>query len=47
MTDAEPTAAEVAAVADAIVLQSPGQVTFDAAGETLVQEHERVVRGAR
>ena len=47
VTDAEPTTAEIVAVADAVVLQSPGQVSFDAAGPTLVQEHERVVRGGQ
>ena len=47
LTDAEPTDAERNAVADAVVLQSPGQVTFDSAGAALVFENERVVRGGQ
>ena len=43
-TEETGTAAEVAAVADAIVLQSPGQVTFDAIGPTLVFDGDRVAR---
>ena len=47
LTEAEPTDAERNAVADAVVLQSPGQVTFDSAGAALVFEDERVVRGGQ
>jgi len=47
VTQAEPTDAERNAVADAVVLQSPGQVTFDSAGPALVFEDERVARAGR
>ena len=44
VTSAEASAAERAAVADAIVLQSPGQITFDSAGPALVYDGDRVAR---
>ena len=44
VTAATATAAEAAAVADSIVLQSPGQITFDAAGETLTFDGDRIAR---
>ena len=44
VTTATATAAEAAAVADSIVLQSPGQITFDAAGETLTFDGDRIAR---
>ncbi len=46
-TAAEPTEAERAAVADAVVLQDPGQITYEAAGPALVFEDERVARGGQ
>ena len=47
VTDAEATEAERNAIADAVALVSPGQVTFDAAGPALVFEDERVARGGQ
>ena len=44
VTEAEATAAERAAVADSIVLQDPGQVTFDAMGPALVFDGDRIAR---
>ena len=47
VTEAEATDAERNAVADAVVLVSPGQITFDAAGPALVFEDERVARAGQ
>ena len=44
LTDARATDAEVAAVADALVLQSPGQITFDSIGPTLTFDGDRIAR---
>ena len=43
-TTATGTAQEAAAVADAIALQSPGQVTFDSIGPTLTFDGDRIAR---
>ena len=47
LTEVEPTKAERAAVEDSVLLQSPGQVTFDSAGPALVYEGERIARGGQ
>ena len=47
VTEAEATDAERNAIADAVALVSPGQVTFDAAGPALVFEDERVARAGQ
>jgi len=47
ITEAEATDAERNAIADAVALISPGQVTFDAAGPALVFEDERVARAGQ
>ena len=47
VTEAEATDAERNAIADAVALVSPGQITFDAAGPALVFEDERVARGGQ
>lgn len=44
VTEAEASADERAAVADSIALLSPGQVSFDAAGPTLVFDGDRIAR---
>ena len=43
-TEAEGTSAEKAAVVDAMILQSPGQISFDAIGPTLVFDGDRIAR---
>ncbi len=47
ITEAEATDAERNAIADAVALVSPGQITFDAAGPALVFEDERVARAGQ
>ena len=47
VTSATATEAEVNAVADAVVLQDPGQITFDAAGPALTFDGDRVARGGQ
>lgn len=44
LTEARGTSAEVNAIADAIAIQSPGLITFDAIGPVLVFEGERIAR---
>lgn len=46
-TDATATSEEVAAVADSIALQSPGQVSFDAIGPALTFDGDRVARSGQ
>ena len=47
VTEAEASDAERNAIADAVALISPGQITFDAAGPALVFEDERVARAGQ
>ncbi len=44
LTEARGTSAEAAAVADAVALQSPGQITFDSIGPTLTFDGDRIAR---
>lgn len=44
VTASSATAAEAAAVADSIALQSPGQISFDAIGPTLTFDGDRIAR---
>ena len=44
VTDARPTEAERNAVADSVVLQNPGQISFEAAGPALTFDGDRIAR---
>ncbi|MGI9607849.1 MAG: NAD(P)H-dependent oxidoreductase subunit E [Acidimicrobiales bacterium] len=47
LTSAAPTDAEVAAVADSVVLQSPGLITFDAIGPAVTFDGDRIARSGQ
>ena len=47
VTDARPTDAERNAVEDAIALQSPGLITFDAMGPVLTFDGDRIARSGQ